>query len=128
MNFLVDNAIAPRIADDLRRAGHDAVHVRDYGMAAADDEAIFDRAAAERRVVVSADTDFGTLLATRDSQYPSVVLFRHGVTRVPERQATLLLVNLSTIESALLNGAVAVFEAGRIRVRNLPLFGKQNGP
>jgi len=47
MKFLVDNALSPFVAEGLRQAGHEADHVRDYGMAAADDETIFDLAASE---------------------------------------------------------------------------------
>jgi hypothetical protein len=47
-------------------------------MQAASDEEIFDHAAQDDRVIVSADTDFGTLLAIRKQPAPSVILFRHG--------------------------------------------------
>jgi predicted nuclease of predicted toxin-antitoxin system len=123
MKFLIDNALSPVVAAELRDAGHDAIHVRDYGLADADDTEIFDRAAREQRVVVSADTDFGTILALRRASLPSVILFRGATPRNPKGQAALLLVNLGTVATMLERGAVVVVEPGRIRLRALPIEG-----
>jgi predicted nuclease of predicted toxin-antitoxin system len=121
LRFLIDNALSPQVADGLRQAGHDAVHVRDYSLAKADDPLIFERAAQEDRVVVSADTDFGTLLAMRRHKTPSVVLFRGPVPRRPATQVALLLANLPAIDEALGAGAIVVLEPARIRIRSLPI-------
>ena len=85
MRFLVDQCLAVELASHLAAAGHDAVHVATYGLSRADDAAILARAAAKGRVLVSADTDFGGLLAARDVSVPSVVLFRRRTRRRPRR-------------------------------------------
>lgn len=121
MTFLIDNSLSPALAALLQQAGHDAIHVRSLGLHRADDPVIFDHAAAENQIVVTADTDFGTLLAERSSQGPSVIQFRGEGSRSPDVLGPVILANLPQLRDALDRGSIVTFEPARVRVRALPI-------
>jgi predicted nuclease of predicted toxin-antitoxin system len=120
LRFLIDNALPPRLANLLLAAGHDAVHVREYGMHAASDEEILARALKEDRVVVSADSDFSAILAAQEANRPSFILFRDPNLMGAEDFVRILLPALPVLGPELMSGCVAVFRNSRLRVRKLP--------
>ncbi|HTT91891.1 MAG TPA: DUF5615 family PIN-like protein [Acidimicrobiales bacterium] len=121
MRFLVDQCLSVELAEALTEAGHDVTHLRHLGMQRAKDREVLDLARAEHRVLLSADTDFGALLARTGAISPSVVLFRRPIGRRPNEQAAVLLANLAQITEALDHGSVVVFEETRLRIRGLPI-------
>jgi predicted nuclease of predicted toxin-antitoxin system len=120
MRFIVDNALSSRVAEGLNEAGHDAIHVRSIGLASATDNEILSYAKMDRRVIVSADTDFGTLLALNNATIPSFILFRRSDKR-PLSILKLLLSTIDSIQDDLDKGAVVVIEDNRLRIRILPI-------
>lgn len=122
MRFLVDENLSVQIAAALRDAGHDAVHVLESGLGGAPDTDVSRRPVAEERAIVSADSDFTTMLAMNGSTVPSLILLRSLDHLAPSVQAVLLLANLSSFESDLAAGAVVSLGEGHLRVRRLPLL------
>lgn len=121
MKFLIDNALSPLVADELRQAGHDALHVRERDRVSATDEEIFTLALRERRVLISSDTDFARILSIHRTDRPSLILFRSSAVHVPRRQASTLVQNLDRIQRPLEDGAIVTITRHSIRVRDLPL-------
>lgn len=121
MRLLLDENLSPRLADLLGFAGHDVVHVRDIGLTSATDEVVMAAARAQARVLVSADTDFGSLLARSGAVAPSFVLIRRAAGRRVEDQSALILDNLDAITSDLEAGAVVGLGERSLRIRPLPI-------
>lgn len=115
MRFLIDSNLPPALAAALREAGHDAVHTREVELTHAKDEAIFEFAREQDRVIVSLDTDFSRMLATLGATSPSLILLRREVYRA-ERLALLILNRLPELSDDLDQGAIVTFEPGRVRI------------
>ena len=123
MKFLIDNNLSPLLAERLKAAGHDAVHLRDLGMQAAPDPAVLQRAQVDERILVSADTDFGSLLSRSRATGPSVLLIRRLAGRRAAEQSAIILANLDQVAEDLTAGAVVVIGDDWIRIRRLPMPG-----
>ena len=121
MKLLVDNALSPMIAQVLSAGGHDCLHVRDRGLQNASDPEILSLAETENRVIVSADTDFGALLAIRNKRKPSFILLRKTQGLRPEQIAQQLVAILHRYEEDLESGCVVTVGDRRIRIRALPI-------
>ena len=125
MRFLVDNALSPKLAEGLRQAGHDAVHLREIGRQSAPDSEVLARALDEGRIIISSDMDFGDLIAASGLARPSVILFRRVERRTNSRLA-LLLKNLGAIGGDMERGSIVILESTRMRIRRLPIGKKDS--
>lgn len=72
-------------------------------------------------VILSADLDFGNILAYAQSNKPSVIIFRL-LDPSPEHVNSLLLSNLPNIKDDLIIGSIVIIEDFKIRVRKLPIM------
>jgi len=120
VRFLADMGVSRRVAEGLRVAGHDVVHLRDLGLQRASDAEIFRRAAAEHRIVLTFDLDFGEIAARCLGPWASVIVFRL-VDASSGHVSARLDATLARASAALDQGAVVVIEEGRCRVRTLPI-------
>ncbi|MFC5371480.1 DUF5615 family PIN-like protein [Brevundimonas faecalis] len=73
----MDAQLPPALAEWLRSQGHDAVHAISFVGVDASDEAIWDAAKAESRIIVTKDRDFAVWVSARRNG-PQVVWIRLG--------------------------------------------------
>lgn len=121
MRFLVDENLSPQLCALLTGGSDTAEHVRDAVGPGATDQQILTYALDHAAVIVTADTDFGGLLARGRMSEPSVVLVRELLSLPAVAQGRLLAANLDQVREALTKGAVVVFSLDDIRVRLLPI-------
>jgi predicted nuclease of predicted toxin-antitoxin system len=119
MRFLLDMNLPPAMADWLRSEGHDAVHVREIGLAQLPDREVFTRAAEDGRIVVTFDLDFGEMVGLAGAAGSGVVLLRLRLARQNHLRARLRAA-IAEAEAALQAGAIVLVEDARVRIRRMP--------
>ena len=77
MLFLVDAQLPPSLAEALRQAGCQAVHVVDLGLLAATDRQIWDEAISRSAILVTKDHDFA-LRRAASNDGPTILWVRVG--------------------------------------------------
>lgn len=77
MKLIVDAQLPPRLAETLRKAGYDAVAVREVGLRDAEDSEIWAYAIEKNAAVITKDEDFSERLL-RAKISPIVIWIRVG--------------------------------------------------
>ena len=116
MRFLVDRCAGSRLADWLRTQGHDVFESRQLGPDPGD-RALLQRAARQRRVLVTIDTDFGALIFLHRADHC-------GLVRLPDVPAVKRIALFERIlarhATDLESGAIVTIRGNRIRVSRKP--------
>ncbi|MEK7693351.1 MAG: DUF5615 family PIN-like protein [Chloroflexota bacterium] len=89
MRFLLDENTEYRISIWLRGQGHDVTAVAVDYRPSLNDPAVLALGLAERRIIITNDTDFGELVFAQHLPHAGVILFRLGDADVPEKCARL---------------------------------------
>ncbi|MBI1367576.1 MAG: hypothetical protein GC162_02865 [Planctomycetes bacterium] len=76
--LVADENIPRALVAQLRTSGYDIVSVTEIGLAGADDQSVLERAHTERRVVLTHDSDFGTMAIAGRIPFTGIVYLRPG--------------------------------------------------
>lgn len=116
MRFLIDRCTGRRVAEWLRARGHDVAEARERGPDPGD-RTLLQWAAAESRVLVTIDTDFGEFVFRERMPHA-------GLIRLPDVPAGTRIALMDSVLSLPvaggLSGAVVTVRGGRIRVSRAP--------
>lgn len=117
MLFLADECCHAAIVAALRAAGHDVVHVQETQPGITDD-AVVAAAAADKRILITEDKDFGELVFRQGAVLPGLILLRLTAVE-PQRKAERLLAAISAHPERLNGHHLVVLDAS---VRWRPLL------
>jgi predicted nuclease of predicted toxin-antitoxin system len=117
VRFLLDENVPRSLVRSLLERGHDAVPIPERLRGSADAK-VLAHAARAGRILVTLDTDFGTLVfLSRRKPPPAVVLLRLPAAELVERVDPVI----AAMESALIAvGVFVVIDRSGVRIRQMP--------
>jgi predicted nuclease of predicted toxin-antitoxin system len=119
--FLTDENIDKELVAFLRAEGFDVFDIKEEGLFRLSDRAILERALAGQRVVISEDSDFGTLIFRDNLPFYGVVYLRPGHESPEVHLETFAAILASELDFSIPFILVAenTSEYVRIRLRNI---------
>jgi predicted nuclease of predicted toxin-antitoxin system len=121
MRLLLDQGLPRSASSLLTQQGIDTIHVSEIGMSKAEDIEILKKAQEEKRIVITLDADFHSLLALNNFSAPSIIRIRIERLRALALSELILDV-VHQCQNDLVQGAAVTVESNRIRIRRLPLI------
>jgi predicted nuclease of predicted toxin-antitoxin system len=119
MRFLVDQDVWKATADLLRAWGHDVITASEIGLAGASDEKLLTAARNEGRLLITRDSDYGTLVYLGGRPSNGVILLR--IEPQTQNEVHMELQRLLDVHrEAELRKAFCTVEPGRHRIRRIP--------
>jgi predicted nuclease of predicted toxin-antitoxin system len=113
MKLLLDSCVWGKAAEELRGIGHIVSLVEDWPSDPGD-EIILAEAAADGRIIVTLDKDFGTLAVACDRAHAGIIRL---VNLSARQQAAYCARVLQQFSAELEAGAIVTVEPGRVRIR-----------
>jgi len=120
MKILVDMNLSPAWVKFLSEEGYQSVHWSAIGSGAETDSELMRWAAENGHVVLTADLDFGAILAASKRRQPSIVQIRSDLL-APHAIGHAVILALRQARQNLVEGALISVDAARARLRILPL-------
>lgn len=121
IKLLLDENISARVAVDLRRDGHDAVHLRERGRLGISDAEVLELAFDEDRILVTANVaDFRKLAAAREIHAGIVLLLDGGLRRDEQLEVLRRVLAALVTDGDLVNRALTVALDGGLSIEEIP--------
>src|SRR5215510_1965963 len=120
MKLLVDMNLSPSWVKFLAEVGFEAIHWSEVGSGSAPDAELMASASEHGYVLLTADLDFGAILAATRGRSPNVLQLRSDIL-TPRLLGEAVLTAFKLAEQELLDGALVSVDPTRARIRILPL-------
>ncbi|TAL69518.1 MAG: hypothetical protein EPN82_06710 [Bacteroidetes bacterium] len=120
MKILLDMNLSPRRVNFFNDNCIEAIHWSSVGELNASDDVIFSWARKNNYIIFTHDLDFGTILLNTQDNSPSVIQIRTQKIN-PEDNGNTILSALKNYEKYFKEGAIAVIDDNKTRIRILPL-------
>jgi predicted nuclease of predicted toxin-antitoxin system len=126
VKLLIDECLSPKLAHELCKLGHDAIHPRDYGRLGEKDHEVHKRCIAEDRILVTHNAGDFRKLVGRAEIHPGLIIVESTdvATSLTQIKATIAYVSMTAIDESaadfMVNRVIEVEADSRVKSYLLP--------